>query len=65
MRAFWWSAVFAIGCMAAPIRPTHPLTIRQEVTQKKKRASPLTSDGDVDPTNDGTVNNDVSLIRLC
>ncbi|PYH89479.1 hypothetical protein BO71DRAFT_434750 [Aspergillus ellipticus CBS 707.79] len=32
--------------------------------QKKKRASPLTSDGNVDPVNDGTVNNDVSLIRL-
>ncbi|KAG2413073.1 hypothetical protein HFD88_010632 [Aspergillus terreus] len=33
---------------------------------KTKRESPtMTTDGDVNPTNDGTVNNNVSFLRFC
>ncbi|PYI17921.1 hypothetical protein BO86DRAFT_402163 [Aspergillus japonicus CBS 114.51] len=92
MRFALWSTALLVGCMAAPMLPTHPLIVRRELTengevcvrkphfrpiknsinaysrdQKEKRDNdePLTSDGDVDPVNDGEVNNNISLIRLC
>ncbi|OJJ95604.1 hypothetical protein ASPACDRAFT_126403 [Aspergillus aculeatus ATCC 16872] len=75
MRFALWSAALFVGCMAAPMLPTHPLIVRRELTENvsllnlfirvRDNDEPLTSDGDVDPVNDGEVNNNISLIRLC
>ncbi|PYH86200.1 hypothetical protein BO82DRAFT_397943 [Aspergillus uvarum CBS 121591] len=68
MRFALWSTALLVGCMAAPMPPTHPLIVRRELTENgevRDNDEPLTSDGDVDPVNDGEVNNNISLIRLC
>ncbi|PYH42449.1 uncharacterized protein BP01DRAFT_385552 [Aspergillus saccharolyticus JOP 1030-1] len=68
MRFALWSAVLIIGSLAAPMPPTHPLPVRRELTENgevRDNDEPLTSDGDVDPVNDGEVNNNISLVHLC
>ncbi|RAL07338.1 uncharacterized protein BO97DRAFT_418629 [Aspergillus homomorphus CBS 101889] len=45
--------------------PVHINACFHHQKEKRENDEPLTSDGDVDPVNDGEVNNNISLIRLC
>ncbi|PLB43397.1 hypothetical protein P170DRAFT_441799 [Aspergillus steynii IBT 23096] len=72
MRFLSLSAALVVGCLGAPLfsLPTSPLISKEQLTQSgdvknKKRADPITEDGNVDPVNDGEVNNNISLLRFC
>ncbi|EAU30203.1 predicted protein [Aspergillus terreus NIH2624] len=55
-------------CVSSFFRQCYTLrgSSRVPVTDQSQRESPtMTTDGDVNPTNDGTVNNNVSFLRFC
>ncbi|KAL4894928.1 hypothetical protein BDV59DRAFT_175280 [Aspergillus ambiguus] len=64
---FFWTATLIVGCLGAPLAPQVSKKVAEnmeDMTQNRETPT-MTTDGDVDPTNDGTVNNNVSFLRFC